>query len=94
MSTEPATPDEKPISMKLKKTVWANHFGKNKVGTCGCGENICFEDHHCGHIIARALNGPTVLENLRPVCRSCNLQMGTTNMDDFFADKFGRPATV
>ena len=94
MSTVVATPDEIPITKKLKKTVWANHFGKNKVRTCGCGENICFEDHHCGHIIARALNGPTVLENLRPVCRSCNLQMGTMNMDDFFADKFGKPATV
>jgi hypothetical protein len=94
MSREPATPDEKPISKKLKKEVWVKYFGDNKKGVCGCGAEISIKDHHTGHIIARALNGPTTVDNLRPTCAPCNLQMGIQNMDDFFVDKYGVPVTV
>jgi len=40
-------------------------------------------DFHCGHVIAEAKGGETVIENLRPICKKCNLSMGTDNLNDF-----------
>ena len=38
---------------------------------------------HCGHVVAEADGGPTTVENLRPVCATCNLSMRTQNMEKF-----------
>ncbi|NDG68463.1 MAG: hypothetical protein EB135_03170, partial [Proteobacteria bacterium] len=37
----------------------------------------------CGHIIAEAKGGETSLENLRPICSTCNKSMKTINMNDY-----------
>ena len=34
---------------------------------------------HCGHIIAEAKGGETIVSNLKPICQNCNSSMGTTN---------------
>ena len=54
-------------------------------GSCFCCKKIleALDDWHAGHIIAHANGGRDNVENLRPVCISCNLSMGTENMDDF-----------
>jgi 5-methylcytosine-specific restriction endonuclease McrA len=38
---------------------------------------------NCGHIIAEANGGDTIVSNLRPICQNCNSSMGTMNMNDF-----------
>ena len=38
---------------------------------------------HCGHVISEADGGPTTVDNLRPVCATCNLSMRTQNMEKF-----------
>ena len=38
---------------------------------------------HCGHVISEAMGGPTTVDNLRPVCATCNLSMRTQNMEKF-----------
>ncbi len=38
---------------------------------------------HCGHIVADANGGKTILTNLKPLCRTCNLRMGTMNMYEY-----------
>ena len=38
---------------------------------------------HCGHVVAEADGGPTTVDNLRPVCATCNLSMRTQNMNTF-----------
>ena len=38
---------------------------------------------HCGHVIPECKGGKTNLSNLKPICQTCNLSMGTKNMDEF-----------
>lgn len=71
----------KRITIELKQEVWKFHFGENENAECHCGEIIYINNHHCGHIKARAKCGKTCIENLKPICSSCNLRMGTRNMD-------------
>ncbi len=79
-------PKKKTIPKALKKSVWNAIIGKD-VGTTKClccGVNdISQLEFECGHIIAEALGGETKLENLRPICGSCNKSMGIMNMDEF-----------
>ena len=42
----------------------------------------------CGHIIAEANGGELKLDNLKPICGSCNSSMNTCNMNDFIK-KYG-----
>lgn len=78
----------KRIPQSVKDQTWALWCGKdNMVGRCYCcttniratGENKC----HYGHWISEKNNGPTIKENLRPICSNCNLSMSSTNMDTF-----------
>jgi hypothetical protein len=75
----------KPIPKKIRGEVWKNHFQLSTKGACFCckKELDAFDDWHAGHIISRANNGADTASNLRPVCGSCNLSMGTENMDEF-----------
>ena len=38
---------------------------------------------HCGHVISEFNGGNATIDNLRPICPSCNSSMGRTNMDIF-----------
>ena len=38
---------------------------------------------NCGHIQAESQRGDQSVDNLKPVCQSCNSSMGTQNMDEF-----------
>jgi len=44
---------------------------------------------HCGHIVSHANGGSMHIDNLRPICASCNLSMGTQNMNEFRQQFFG-----
>ena len=77
---------KKTIPKALRMSVWTTYVGKD-VGTtmCLCCQHneisqLAFE---CGHVIAEANGGPTVLDNLRPICSICNKSMGTQSMDEF-----------
>ena len=74
------------ISKALRCAVWTKYIGKD-IGTtkclcCNIKEITCF-DFECGHIVAESKGGPTNIENLRPICSTCNNSMGTTNMNEF-----------
>lgn len=74
------------ISAKLKHAVWVHWFNDNETSVCPCGTAITAEENHCGHILARAKGGRTDVENLRPICASCNLRMKTRNLNEYFAE--------
>ena len=60
------------------------HFGKKYIGYCTvCAKEIDVWMFHCAHIKARASGGATVRANLTPTCPSCNLSMGTQNLNEF-----------
>jgi len=75
----------KAIPKKIRGEVWKNQFGDSTKGSCFCckKELDVFDDWHAGHIISHSNGGTDTALNLRPVCGSCNLSMGTENMDTF-----------
>lgn len=68
--------------VRIPKTLRVQVWGQpSLVGVChACKSVLNFTDFECGHIIAVAHGGKTTLDNLAPVCRTCNLDMGTMHM--------------
>ena len=92
-SPEPSIPKSQsiknkkiPIPIALKIQVWDKYIGleigKHK---CLCCKKIDIiqMSFHCGHVIPECKGGKTILSNLKPICQTCNLSMGTKNMDEF-----------
>jgi hypothetical protein len=79
-------PKKKSIPKILKDLTWQRWIGddiaKAKCLCCGVNE-IKMNSFHCGHVVAEADGGPTTVDNLRPVCATCNLSMRTQNMEKF-----------
>ena len=74
------------ISQQLRELVWNTHIGQD------IGETVCkccgiFRiqqlNFQCGHIVAESKGGATTVDNLTPICGSCNLSMGTKNLNEF-----------
>ena len=80
---------EKYVKEVIPKTVrnclFINYFGNSRIGTCMCcqREPLTINNFNCGHIEAEKYGGTLKLDNLLPICTSCNLSMGTTNLNDF-----------
>ena len=90
----PSAPQRRPrstVSLRTRVSVWREHCGDSLDGRCVCC--LCplrFEDMHLGHVVAHRKGGSSARENLRPVCRGCNLAMGTRDMRDYAADLVAR----
>jgi len=74
------------ISATLKRLVWNINIGE-AIGKAKClcckFTDITQMSFNCGHVIAEANGGETILSNLKPICQNCNSSMGTKNMYDF-----------
>ena len=74
------------IPKTLRIAVWnkyiGEHIGKSKCLCCNITD-ITQLKFHVGHIIAEANGGSTNIDNLKPICESCNKSMKTKNMDEF-----------
>ena len=73
------------ISPTLRKNVWDLIY-KKETGFCPLCNiliNNGKDGFHCGHIISEANGGKITIDNLRPICASCNLKMGSNNWDDY-----------
>jgi len=80
---------KKPIPLALKRNVWNKHIGEDVGKTlCLCCKltDITQMNFSCGHIISEFNGGNIKLDNLKPICVSCNSSIGTKNMDEFIAD--------
>jgi hypothetical protein len=86
--------DEKKIKKKtippsLKIKVWNKHIG-DEIGKTKCLccklQDIYQASFSCGHIISEHFGGELKLNNLKPICSSCNSSMGTKNMDDYIKE--------
>jgi hypothetical protein len=77
---------KKTIPKVVRDLAWNKWIGddvaKHKCMCCEVNE-IRMNNFHCGHVIAEANGGLTSVENLRPICKACNLSMGTENLDEF-----------
>lgn len=71
------------------KPVWLKHFKNGEIsGVCPIRGNhtITVFNFEKGHIQSRAKNGIKVVDNLYPICRSCNNDMKDTNMADYYVN--------
>ena len=72
------------IPKKVRNEVWQSHNGDLIYGTCYCcSENISFNNFECGHIIPHSKGGSSNKENLKPICSSCNKDMGTRHLEEY-----------
>jgi hypothetical protein len=74
------------ISTSLKKQVWTKYVGLDRGEVpclcCGCTK-ISMIDFHCGYYISEKNGGKIEVENLRPICAQCNLNMSSKNFEEF-----------
>jgi len=74
------------IPKHIKQIVWKTYIGddiiKHKCLCCKI-ETITNTNFHCGHVLAEACGGTLEVNNLRPICSSCNASMKTTNMIEY-----------
>lgn len=77
------------IPHRIKRLVWYKYigqkYGNGKCQCCGVTE-ITQLEFHCGHVKSEKCGGKMTVENMRPICSSCNLSMGTKNMNDFIKE--------
>jgi hypothetical protein len=76
----------KALPKKVREMVWTTYIGKEEgTSKCACCKKTDIDqmNFHCGHVISANDGGSDKIDNLRPICASCNLSMGTQNMDDF-----------
>ena len=74
------------IPQSLRAAVWDKYIGR-KIGEIEClvcnTALISQLNFHCGHVVAEANGGTISIDNLRPICKSCNCSMGTNNLEDY-----------
>ena len=73
---------KQPIPPHIRQQVWVDNFSSAEEGKCYCCKKILEKSTgwHCGHIHSEHDGGGIISSNMRPVCRKCNLTMGTTHM--------------
>ena len=73
------------IPVALRNQVWISRLGEvfsAKCPTTWCKNKITPFTFEAGHNIPESKGGLTVLENLIPICSSCNKSMGNTHTFD------------
>ena len=77
--------ERKTIPKSLKTLVWNKYIGEEHgIGKCDvCATEIKVSNFDCGHIISVKEGGEDIIHNLAPICRTCNLSMGTENLNEF-----------
>lgn len=74
------------IPPQLRRLVWEKYMKKpdKTYGPCFvCNNIIHLLQFECGHVISHSEGGSLTVENLRPICGSCNKSMGTQNLYDY-----------
>lgn len=74
------------IPHTLRTLVWKTYASNIYLSSkCYCCRNnvISIDNFMCGHIESRLDGGSLDLDNLRPICNSCNTSMGSMNMNIF-----------
>lgn len=73
----------------FKIRVWNKHIG-DEIGKTKCLccklQDIYQASFSCGHIISEYNGGELKLDNVKPICASCNSSMGTKNMDEYIKE--------
>lgn len=75
---------KKAIPKGIRNMLWDSLFKGCDGGHCQvCSCDLRERDYEAGHIVAESKGGLTQIPNLVPVCHQCNLDMGTTDMQEY-----------
>ena len=88
---EPRDPKKIKIPSKVRADVWATYIGSHIAEhKCICCKRVTIKqtDFEVGHVQSEAQGGTLEINNLRPICSTCNKSMGRTNMVEF-VKKYG-----
>ena len=69
------------IPIALRQACWVRQFGETYQHKCfvdWCHRKISCFDFEVGHNLPESKGGTLDLDNLRPICRQCNIGMGNT----------------
>jgi len=82
---------KKNIQKKNKTNIWNTYIDANipRHKCLCCKKSIILNtEFHVGHVISEFHGGTLEINNLRPICASCNYSMGTMNMVEYIV-KYG-----
>ena len=72
------------INNKLRHRVWKKRNQHSTNGICFvCHKSVDDEEFQCGHIRSHFYGGEANIDNLEPICGSCNRDMGIENLNDY-----------
>jgi hypothetical protein len=72
------------IVKKKKIEVWNKRNNNTLSGKCFCCEDdLQYDDMECGHIIPFVHGGSIEINNLEPICKKCNRDMGIMNLNEY-----------
>jgi 5-methylcytosine-specific restriction endonuclease McrA len=75
----------KRMCAKKREKVWKDYYGDQFTVDCSCKQvKIDPFNFEVGHITAKSKGGSDSLDNLIPICTSCNRSMGTQNLVVFY----------
>jgi 5-methylcytosine-specific restriction endonuclease McrA len=77
---------KKSLPTAVKDCIWNYYIGQHiNIHKCFCCKKnmIKIDDFHAGHVVAEAQGGGDDIDNLRPICSSCNSSMGKRDMIDY-----------
>lgn len=82
--------DVKPIlPYQVCMTVWKRYHTGFKGNCFCCDEVIDAHAWYCGHVISKVNGGSDGIDNFRPVCYNCKVDMYQTNMYEFICNHYG-----
>ena len=79
------------IPKNVRMIVWNHYIGEDIIKhKCLCCKKVTIvnTNFEVGHVLSEKYGGTHEINNLRPICGSCNHSMGAENMIDFVV-KFG-----
>jgi hypothetical protein len=79
------------IPKNVRVIVWNHYIGEDIIKhKCLCCKKVTISNTNfeVGHVLSEKFGGTHEINNLRPICFSCNHSMGSENMVDFVV-KFG-----
>ena len=72
--------ERKKIPSAVRANVWKKRYSQI-IGECFCcDKEISVHEFECGHIVSVKDGGQNTLDNLEPICKQCNGNMGTINL--------------
>jgi hypothetical protein len=75
-----------PAKEKTRVLTWLNTNGPVYEAKCYCCRTVNFNFYHgwdAGHVMPSSKDGCGDFKNLRPICKDCNMDMGTEHMETY-----------